>query len=199
MANNTLDINITGDPGTGNIYKQDVFKRGAILQNFPNVTSMPQEEFLPMQITDIIKALANPTLKRKRKRKFDTNLYDFTPKIQFNRLDNWANIINKLKPRTLDVDRIYREFDKQAMDTSDAVLDWLHEQYDLLRKKHNGDDLFDEIQRRVYYYVSHDPELNRDIKTEVLNYNIRIVLVDAFMKCSIFEKPIEEDTAHAIA
>ena len=195
MSENKLDINITGDPGTNNKYAQLLAKDGGVIQYLPNVTELQDagEKFRPLLITDIIKALADPSLRTTRKRKFNTKLFDFTPKVQFNRLVRWADNINKLKFKTIAVEKIYKEFDRQAMDVSDAVLDWLHDQYDQLRGQYDGDELFDEIQKRVYHYVNHDPNMDSGMRMEILNYNIRIVLVDAFMKCSIFEKPIEEE------
>lgn len=196
MSENKLDINITGDPGTHNKYAQLLAKDGGVIQYLPNVTELQDagEKFRPLLITDIIKALADPSLRTTRKRKFNTKLFDFTPKVQFNRLVRWADNINKLKFKTIAVEKIYKEFDRQAMDVSDAVLDWLHDQYDQLRGQYDGDELFDEIQKRVYHYVNHDPNMDSGMRMEILNYNIRIVLVDAFMKCSIFEKPIEEES-----
>lgn len=197
MSENKLDINITGDPGTHNKYAQLLAKDGGVIQYLPNVTELQDagEKFRPLLITDIIKALADPSLRTTRKRKFNTKLFDFTPKVQFNRLVRWADNINKLKFKTIAVEKIYKEFDRQAMDVSDAVLDWLHDQYDQLRGQYDGDELFDEIQKRVYHYVNHDPNMDSGMRMEILNYNIRIVLVDAFMKCSIFEKPIEEESS----
>lgn len=196
MSENKLDINITGDPGTHNKYAQLLAKDGGVIQYLPNVTELQDagEKFRPLLITDIIKALADPSLRTTRKRKFNTKLFDFTPKVQFNRLVRWADNINKLKFKTIAVEKIYKEFDRQAMDVSDAVLDWLHDQYDQLRGQYDGDELFDEIQKRVYHYVNHDPNMDSGMRMEILYYNIRIVLVDAFMKCSIFEKPIEEES-----
>ena len=40
--------------------------------------------------------------------------------------------------------------------------------------------------------VSQDHTLNEDMEQEVLEDNVKIVLVDAFINCEIFEKPKEE-------
>ena len=197
MDDRKLDVNVTGNPGVGNQYNQTIVKKGGVFQCFPNIKELQDcgEKFRPLIITDIIKELAAPSLKRKRKRSFDTQLFDFTPKVEFNRLKRWAEHINNLKYKSVDVEKVYKEFDRRAMDVSDAVLDWLHDQYDQLKGLHEGDELFDEIQKRVYHYVNHDPNMDSEMRMEILNYNIRIVLVDAFMKCSIFEKPIEKGDA----
>ena len=197
MDDNRFEVSVTGNPGTGNKFSQTIVKDGGVLQSFPNVRELQDcgEKFRPLIITDIIKVLADPKMKRRRKRDFDTQLFDFTPKIEFNSLKRWAEYINNLKYKSVDVEKVYKEFDRRAMDVSDAVLDWLHDQYNQLKGLHEGDALFDEIQKRVYHYVNHDPNMDSEIRMEILNYNIRIVLVDAFMKCSIFEKPIEKGDA----
>ena len=197
MDDRKLEVNVTGNPGTGNNFSQTIVEKGGVIQNFPNVRELQDcgEKFRPLVITEIIKTLADPKRKRRRKRNFDTQLFEFTPKIEFNRLKRWAEYINTLKYRSVDVDKVYKEFDRRSMDVSEAVLVWLHDQYDQLKGQHEGDELFDEIQKRVYHYVNHDPNMDSEMRMEILNYNIRIVLVDAFMKCSIFEKPIEKGYA----
>ena len=192
MEKEPLPINIKGNPGEHNQFQFVEVHDRAILQMFPNVKSLPgaNEPCRPLLITEIIKVLADPSRKTQRKRKFDTRLFDFTPKIQFNQLVRWAEYINRLKSYSAAVEKVYKEFDRQAMDTSNAVLDWLNDQYQDLHRQYEGDELFDEIQKRVYDCVHHDPKMDSAMPVEILHHHIRIVLVDAFMKCSIFKKPI---------
>ena len=192
MSDNRLEVNITGNPGEGNSYTLIQNYKGGVVNHCPNMNG-PQgggENFRPLLLTDIIKALANPSSRVKQKRRLNTTPFDFTPKVEFNKLVRWAYYIQNLKDKTVVVEKIYREFDRRAMDVSDAVLDWLHEEYDQLKADYEGDALFDEIQNQVYCSVSRDPNMDCEMRMEMLNYNIRIVLVDAFLKCSIFEKPI---------
>ena len=53
----------------------------------------------------------------------------------------------------------------------------------------DGDDLFDTLLEKVYALIDGDGTCNESLTREELIMNIKIVLVDAFVKCKIFKKP----------
>lgn len=87
------------------------------------------------------------------------------------------------------VDKIYRQYDKQGANKSLAVLSSLHDLYLNLSMAITGDNLFDKLLEKVYEIVDGDGTCNDSLTREELMINIKIVLVDAFVKCKIFEKP----------
>lgn len=87
------------------------------------------------------------------------------------------------------VDKIYRTYDEQGVNKSFAVLSSLHDLYLNLASELTGDALFDKLLESVYDIVNKDYEYNESLTREELQVNIKIVLVDAFVKCKIFKKP----------
>ena len=87
------------------------------------------------------------------------------------------------------VDNIYRLYDKQGVNKSFAVLTSLHDLYLNLSIERDGDDLFDTLLEKVYALIDGDGTCNESLTREELIMNIKIVLVDAFVKCKIFKKP----------
>jgi hypothetical protein len=69
---------------------------------------------------------------------------------------------------------------------------FLHSEYRRLADSFHGDELFDHLKDLMVGKVSQDHTLNEDMEQEVLEDNVKIVLVDAFINCEIFEKPKEE-------
>ena len=87
------------------------------------------------------------------------------------------------------VDKIYRMYDEQGVNKSFTVLSSLHDLYLSLASELTGDALFDKLLESVYEIVNKDYEYNESLTREELQVNIKIVLVDAFVRCKIFKKP----------
>ena len=87
--------------------------------------------------------------------------------------------------------KIYEEFDQNGKLKSEALLMKFNRKYRELRKKiNNEDDLFFEIIRSLENEMISDEELiTSDISEEELETCIEIIIVDAFIRCKIFEKP----------
>ena len=77
----------------------------------------------------------------------------------------------------------------RGVNKSFAVLSSLHDLYLNLASELTGDALFDKLLESVYDIVNKDYECNESLTREELQVNIKIVLVDAFVKCKIFKKP----------
>ena len=119
----------------------------------------------------------------------DTKSFDLEPKIDFNSLKKWRDIISEYTVFSLLVDKIYRAYDEQGVNKSFAVLSSLHDLYLNLASELTGDALFDKLLESVYDIVNKDYECNESLTREELQVNIKIVLVDAFVRCKIFKKP----------
>ncbi len=146
------------------------------------------DERRPSVITYVINRLADEPLAEVAVNP-DTKAFDLKPKMDFNSLDKWKDVISKYTVYSLLVDKIYRAYDEQGVNKSFAVLSSLHDLYLNLASELTGDALFDKLLESVYEIVNKDYECNESLTREELQVNIKIVLVDAFVKCKIFKKP----------
>jgi hypothetical protein len=146
------------------------------------------DERRPSVITYVINRLADESLAEIAVNP-DTKSFDLEPKIDFNSLKKWRHIISEYTVFSLLVDKIYRTYDEQGVNKSFAVLSSLHDLYLNLASELTGDALFDKLLESVYDIVNKDYEYNESLTREELQVNIKIVLVDAFVKCKIFKKP----------
>ena len=146
------------------------------------------DERRPSVITYVINRLADEPLAEIAVNP-DTKSFDLEPKIDINSLKKWRHIISKYTVFSLLVDKIYRAYDEQGVNKSFAVLSSLHDLYLNLASELTGDTLFDKLLESVYDIVNKDYEYNESLTREELQVNIKIVLVDAFVKCKIFKKP----------
>ena len=146
------------------------------------------DERRPSVITYVINRLADEPLAEIAVNP-DTKSFDLEPKIDFNSLKKWRDIISEYTVFSLLVDKIYRAYDEQGVNKSFAVLSSLHDLYLNLASELTGDALFDKLLESVYDIVNKDYEYNESLTREELQMNIKIVLVDAFVRCKIFKKP----------
>lgn len=146
------------------------------------------DERRPSVITYVINRLADEPLAEVAVNP-DTKAFDLEPKMDFNSLNKWKDVISKYTVYSLLVDKIYRTYDEQGVNKSFTVLSSLHDLYLNLASELTGDALFDKLLESVYEIVNKDYECNESLTREELQVNIKIVLVDAFVKCKIFKKP----------
>lgn len=146
------------------------------------------DERRPSVITYVINRLADEPL-AERAVNPDTKAFDLKPKMDFNSLNKWKDVISEYTVFSLLVDKIYRAYDEQGVNKSFTVLSSLHDLYLSLASELTGDALFDKLLEAVYEIVNKDYECNESLTREELQVNIKIVLVDAFVRCKIFKKP----------
>ena len=164
------------------IYKLATYLEKSILPASVN-------ERRPSVITYVINCLADISLAEVNIIP-DTKLFDYIPKIDFNKLVKWKNIVIEYAVYSVLVDNMYSQYDKLGVNKSLTVLSSLHDLYLNLSTNYDGDELFDKLLEEVYKIVDGDNTCNESLTREELLMNIKIVLVDSFVKCKIFEKPI---------
>lgn len=120
----------------------------------------------------------------------DVKPFDFSPKIDLNNLIRWKSVVSDYAVYSVLVGNIYSQYDKLGVNKSFVVLSSLHDMYSNLSITYTGDELFDQLLLKVYEIVDGDETCNASLTKEELLLNIKIVLVDAFVKCKIFKKPI---------
>lgn len=142
----------------------------------------------PSVITYVINCLSEVSLSEVTGNP-DTQPFDLIPKIDLNKLVKWKAIVAEYTVYSVLVDKIYKQYDEQGVNKSFAVLSSLHDLYLSLSATDSGDSLFDTLLDEVYKMVDGDGMCNESLTQEELLLNIKIVLVDAFVKCKIFKKP----------
>lgn len=119
------------------------------------------------------------------------NMFEIDKKIEFNKLDIAASIIDDYKIFYNQVEKKYREFDKMGLNKSMLVLQSLKKVYidALLKNKYDNSDLLfvgliDEVKEIVINSSNYF-----DISKETLEACASLLVVDAFMRCKIFKNP----------
>lgn len=119
------------------------------------------------------------------------NMFEIDKKIEFNKLDIAASIIDDYKIFYNQVEKKYREFDKMGLNKSMLVLQSLKKMYidALLKNKYDNSDLLfvgliDEVKEIVINSSNYF-----DISKETLEACASLLVVDAFMRCKIFKNP----------
>ena len=119
---------------------------------------------------------------------FDTTSFDVNNKIVKNNLSIFKDIIEQYDIYFSTVQKIYNDFDSIGNNKSFAVLQTINKEYLQLKTKFSGDSLYNAIAENLKDKLSLSANL-KQFYDEDLDLYIDIVLVDAFIRCKIFEKP----------
>jgi len=119
---------------------------------------------------------------------FKTESFDIERKIKHNDLDSACVIIEDFAANTNRVDKIYEEFDKLGVNKSSSVLASIRNMYVRSKDSISADDLFfdviDQVLQRIQSSSNYSP-----IPFDELEMCVNILVVDAFIRCKIFEDP----------
>ena len=119
---------------------------------------------------------------------FDIVSYDIDNKIIKNNLAVFKDVIEQYDIYFSVVQKIYNEFDKMGNNKSYAVLQTIRKEYLELKSKFSGDELYKAIAQNIKEKLSLSANLKQFYDDDLELY-VDIILVDAFIKCKIFEKP----------
>ncbi|RXP52254.1 hypothetical protein EC396_11405 [Lutibacter sp. HS1-25] len=118
----------------------------------------------------------------------NSNSFEIERKIQFNELDEAREVIEEFCVYYKKVDEKYTEFDLLGANKSNSVLNSIKKEYRKLKKTVNKDDIFfntiENIKNKVL--ISNNLE---NIPIDEIELCIDILVVDAFIRCKIFENP----------
>jgi hypothetical protein len=118
----------------------------------------------------------------------EVNSFEIDRKISYNKLNAAKVIIDDYSVHYGRVDKIYTEFDSQGSNKSSSVLSTIRQEYAKAKINLTDDQLF-------FYVISKVEEkiLNSSNYTAIpfdeLELCINILVVDAFIRCKIFENP----------
>ena len=115
--------------------------------------------------------------------------FDIEDKINFNNLVGVKEIIEDYIIYNNKLDELYTEFDKMGQNKSISVLQELKKQYIILKNTgKNSTEIFYGIMDNVIRTVRESRNYIK-IPLEELDLCVIILVVDAFIRCKIFEKP----------
>lgn len=116
------------------------------------------------------------------------NSFEIDRKITYNNLNSAKIIIDDYSLHYSRVDKIYTEFDSQGSNKSSSVLSTIRQEYAKLKSSLTDDELFFNIVSRVQEKVLNSSNYT-SIPFDELELCINILVVDAFIRCKIFENP----------
>ncbi len=119
---------------------------------------------------------------------FDSKDFDIDSKISVNNLYEFKSIINSYKIYHSIVQNIYDDFDAEGANKSFAVLQKINKEYEKLKSKYSGDELYGIIAQNLKKQISQSSNLDSFYDDDLELY-VDIILVDAFIRCKIFKKP----------
>ncbi|TNJ46087.1 SMEK domain-containing protein [Tamlana fucoidanivorans] len=116
------------------------------------------------------------------------NSFEIDRKIQYNELDDAREVIEEFCVYYKKVDEKYTEFDLLGANKSNSVLNSIRKEYRKLKKTDNKDDVFFETIESIKSKVLESKNID-DIPIDEIELCIDILIVDAFIRCKIFENP----------
>jgi hypothetical protein len=116
------------------------------------------------------------------------NSFEIDRKINHNNLVNSKLIIDDYSMHYGRVDKIYTEFDSLGLNKSNSVLGNIRKEYIKAKGILNDDSLFFEVIQKVQEKIQSSANY---IQTPIdeLELCVNILVVDAFIRCKIFENP----------
>ena len=118
----------------------------------------------------------------------ETNSFIIEQKISYNNLDSAKLLINDYLIHQGKIDRIYSEFDLLGSNKSNSVLSSIRQEYAKAKSKLKDDELFFEVITKTQEKVLNSANYVY-IPIEELELCVKILVVDAFIRCKIFENP----------
>lgn len=118
----------------------------------------------------------------------EINSFEIDRKISHNNLNAAKVIINDYFIHYGRVDRIYSEYDSLGSNKSKSVLSTIQQEYAKAKSNLNDDQLFFEVISKVQGKILNSSNYT-SIPFDELELCVNILVVDAFIRCKIFENP----------
>ena len=147
----------------------------------------PEPEKVESNLAKIIKILSNEDWNLGAL-KFETVPYDIEAKISYNQLGKARALIDDYKIHYPRIDKIYSDFDRQGANKSLSILNGIRTEYLALDKIATPDQCFFKVVEKVTEKIRASANYT-PIPEEELLLCVQILVVDAFIRCKIFENP----------
>jgi hypothetical protein len=142
---------------------------------------------LDSNLATIINILAKENWKQTDET-FSINSFEIERKISHNNLKSAKYIINDYKIHHSRLDKKYTEFDALGVNKSNSVLSTIRKEYVKNLKLKQDDELFFLVIDNVQNIITQSANFV-SIPMEELDLCVNILVVDAFIRCNIFENP----------
>ena len=116
------------------------------------------------------------------------NEFEVEDKIDFNSLVGAADVIREYNVWQMAVRRVYAAFDAEGTNKSFFVLQKIRSFYIAHKQKMSADELFDAVRGEVKNEIMGNAS-SKDLSVEAIDVCADILVVDAFIRCKIFENP----------
>lgn len=148
-------------------------------------------EIDPMKLESNLAAVINILSKEdwdKAEPVAEINSFEISKKISHNNLNAAKVIIDDYMVHYGRVDKIYTEFDSRGSNKSNSVLSSIRQEYAKAKGNLTNDQLFFEVISKVEKRVLNSSNYT-SIPFDELELCMNILVVDAFIRCKIFENP----------
>jgi len=181
---------------------KDIFDILSILSYIDNLDIKSQKriyEFIKLELgrdVDIVKLDSNlaTIINILSKEDWDSDgdptvdSFEIERKISYNNLNSAKHIIDDYSAHSAQVDKKYTEFDTQGVNKSGSVLAKIKKEYLKNLKAKSEDDIFFSTINGVIKQVVNSANYVK-IPVDELELSVNILVVDAFIRCKIFENP----------
>ena len=116
--------------------------------------------------------------------------FEIERKISFNNLSTARYTIDDYKIHYNRVDKIYSEFDSMGNNKSSSVLGTIRKEYIRAMDTVHDDDLFNLVLEKIQEKTLQSANY-KQIPIDELELCVNILVVDSFIRCKIFENPME--------
>ncbi len=137
----------------------------------------------------IINILAKEDL-AKEEHIIQPNVFEIERKIEFNKLDHTKSMIEDYSIHHITIDKLYSEFDKEGVNKSHSLLMSIRSIYQEHKNifDSNSNMIFSNLIEKIICKVQDSLNYEK-IPYDELEYCVKIIVVDAFIRCKIFENP----------
>lgn len=119
---------------------------------------------------------------------YQINAFEIDRKIEYNNLNHAKPLIEEFAANSNRVDKIYKEFDKAGVNKSSSVLTSIRNMYITNKASKSDDALFFNVINQVTHRIQNSSNY-MPTPFEELEMCVNILVVDAFIRCKIFENP----------
>ena len=141
-------------------------------------------------LATIINILAEEDLDFKNT-EINTTVFVIEEKINYNNLNRVRELIDDYKIFSVKLDQKYTEFDREGINRSTSILQIIRRQYIKLRnEKKDSEEIFYGVVENIIKIIEESANYKK-LPFEELEMCVDILVVDAFMRCKIFENPEE--------
>lgn len=141
-------------------------------------------------LATIINILAEEDLDFKNT-EINTTVFVIEEKINYNNLNGVRELIDDYKIFSVKLDQKYVEFDRGGKNRSTSILQIIRKQYVKLKnEKKNSEEIFYGVVENIIKIIEESANYKK-LPFEELEMCVDILVVDAFMRCKIFENPEE--------